>query len=209
MASTPVSYTHLDVYKRQDDVGTLFELTSKQQFINLHNFEKTDGAHPSGGLTLASDGNLYGATVEGGPADAGTIFEITTAGTFRTLYTFAHPYAFNPGALFQGTDGSFYGTTPGGNGDGPLGTVFEFSNGLAQSVQTAPKAGAVGKSVLILGNGLTGTSSVTFNGVEAAFTVQSDTYIKATVPTGASTGVVSVVTPSGTLKSNPQFVVAE
>jgi uncharacterized repeat protein (TIGR03803 family) len=193
-----------------DDVGTLFELTAKQQFINLHNFDKTDGAYPSAGLTLASDGNLYGATVEGGPADAGTIFEITTAGTFRTLYTFAHPYAFNPtGPLFQGTDGSFYGATPGGNGDGPLGTVFKFSNGLGQSVETAPGAGAVGKSVLILGNGLTGSSSVTFNGVAAAFAVESDTYIKATVPTGATTGTVSVVTPLGTLNSNPQFVVTK
>jgi uncharacterized protein (TIGR03437 family) len=76
-------------------------------------------------------------------------------------------------------------------------------------VETVPVAGPVGQSVIILGNGLTGSTSVTFNGVEAAFTVQSDTYIKATVPTGASTGVVSVVTPSGTLKSNPQFVVAE
>ena len=161
-------------------------------------------------MTLASDGNLYGATVEGGPADAGTIFEITTAGTFRTLYTFAHPYAFNPtGPLFQGTDGSFYGATPGGNGDGPLGTVFKFSNGLGQSVETAPGAGAVGKSVLILGNGLTGSSSVTFNGVAAAFAVESDTYIKATVPTGATTGTVSVVTPLGTLNSNPQFVVTK
>ena len=193
-----------------DDVGTLFELTSKQQFINLHNFDKTDGAYPSAGLTLANDGNLYGATVEGGPADAGTIFEITAAGTFRTLYTFAHPYACYPtGPLFQGTDGSFYGATPGDNGYGPLGTVFEFSNGLGQSVQTAPGAGEVGKSVLILGNGLTGSISVTFNGVAAEFTVESDTYIKATVPKGATTGVVSVVTPSGTLNSSPQFVVAE
>ena len=91
----------------------------------------------------------------------------------------------------------------------PWARSSEFSNGLAQSVQTAPKAGAVGKSVLILGNGLTGTSSVTFNGVEAAFTVESDTYIKATVPKGATTGVVSVVAPSGTLNSNPQFVVTK
>jgi uncharacterized protein (TIGR03437 family) len=60
--------------------------------------------------------------------------------------------------------------------------------------------------VLILGNGLTGSTSVTFNGVEATFTVESDTYIKATVPAGATTGMVSVVTPSGTLNSNPRFV---
>ena len=68
-------------------------------------------------------------------------------------------------------------------------------------------AGPVGQSVIILGNGLTGSTSVTFNGMAAAFTMESDTYIKATVPTGATTGTVSVVTPSGTLNSNPQFVV--
>jgi uncharacterized protein (TIGR03437 family) len=75
-------------------------------------------------------------------------------------------------------------------------------------VETAPLAGPVGQSVIILGNGLTGSTSVTFNGVKAEFTVESDTYIKATVPAGATTGVVSVVTPTGTLKSNPQFVVS-
>jgi uncharacterized protein (TIGR03437 family) len=67
--------------------------------------------------------------------------------------------------------------------------------------------GKVGKSVIILGNGLTGSTNVTFNGVQAAFTVESDTYIKATVPKGATTGTVSVFTPAGTLNSNPQFVV--
>jgi uncharacterized protein (TIGR03437 family) len=70
-------------------------------------------------------------------------------------------------------------------------------------------AGKVGTSVIVLGNGLTGSSSVTFNGVEAKFTVESDTYIKATVPTGAATGTVAVVTPTGTLNSNPQFVVTK
>jgi uncharacterized protein (TIGR03437 family) len=73
-------------------------------------------------------------------------------------------------------------------------------------VETTP---VVGQSVLILGNDLTGSTSVTFNGVEATFTVESDTYIKATVPKGATTGTVSVVTPFGTLNSNPQFVVSK
>ena len=76
-------------------------------------------------------------------------------------------------------------------------------------MKTVPVAGKVGKNVLILGNGLTGSSSVSFNGVAAAFTVESDTLIKATVPAGATTGTVSVVTPSGTLNSNPQFVVTK
>jgi uncharacterized repeat protein (TIGR03803 family) len=190
--------------------GTVFELTAKQQFINLHTFDKTDGAYPDEGLTLANDGNFYGITAEGGPANAGTIFEITAAGTFRTLYTFAPPYGDEPaGPLLQGTNGNLYGTTPSNPGYDPLGTVFELSNGLGQSVRTAPGAGEVGKTVLILGNGLTGSTSVTFHGVEAPFTVESDTYIKATVPTGATTGTVSVVTLSGTLNSNPQFVVTK
>ena len=68
--------------------------------------------------------------------------------------------------------------------------------------------GPVGQSVIILGNGLTGSTSVTFNGVDAEFTVESDTYIEATVPADATTGTVSVVTQSGTLNSNPQFVVS-
>jgi hypothetical protein len=76
-------------------------------------------------------------------------------------------------------------------------------------VETVPVAGAVGQSVIILGNGLTGSTSVKFNGVEAEFTVESDTYIKTTVPTGGTTGVVSVLTPSGTLNSNPQFAVSK
>jgi hypothetical protein len=75
-------------------------------------------------------------------------------------------------------------------------------------VKTAPTVGKVGRSVLILGNGLTGTSSVTFNGVPATFTVESDMYLKATVPPGATSGTVSVVTPSGTL-SSPQFLVTK
>jgi len=60
---------------------------------------------------------------------------------------------------------------------------------------------------VILGNTLSGTTSVTFNGVAATFTVPSDTYISATVPVGATTGPVVVTAPTGTLTSNKNFVV--
>jgi hypothetical protein len=45
--------------------------------------------------------------------------------------------------------------------------------------------------------------------VQANFTVKTDAYIQATVPAGATTGTVSVVTPSGMLNSNPQFIVTK
>ena len=96
----------------------------------------------------------------------------------------------------------------GGGGVG-FGTAFQFSNGLAPLVETVPVVGKAGQGIIILGNGLTGTTSVTFNGIPAEFTVESDTYIRATVPAGATTGMVSVDTPAGRLNSNPQFLVTK
>ncbi len=194
-------------------VGIVFEITSTHKYSVLQSFDSTQGS-ALGGLMIANDGNLYAATIgdEFG-TNGGTIIEITPAGVAKTLYTFGEcgSTGYNPvSTLFQGTDGTLYGMTAyGGNGCGGYGTIYSVSNGLSPLVETSPLVGKIGQSVIILGNGLTGTSSVTFNGVPTAFAVESDTYIKATVPAGATTGVVSVVTPSGTLNSNPQFVVTK
>jgi uncharacterized repeat protein (TIGR03803 family) len=199
--------------------GTVFEIASTGKFLGLHRFTYSGGVAATWGLTLASDGNLYGiatddanfasATSNNVPNIYGIIFRITAAGEFTTLASF---YDAPIGPLFQGTDGNLYGTTdeggPGDSGYG-YGTVYKLSIGSSPMVKTVPVAGKVGEQVLILGNGLTGTSSVAFNGVAASFTVESDTYIKAAVPKGATTGNVSVTTPSGMLNSNPQFVVTK
>jgi uncharacterized repeat protein (TIGR03803 family) len=191
--------------------GVVFEITSTGKYIDLHDFDSGNGpTWPYTGLTLANDGNLYGVS-GGGIENGGFIFEITLAdGSFKNLYVFNGPGDASepPGPLFQGTDGDLYGTTSYGPGSGD-GMVFRLSNGLSPLVETVPTAGKVGKRILILGNNLTGTTSVTFNGVPAQFTVEKDTFIRATVPTGATTGTVSVVTPTGTLNSNPQFVVTK
>jgi uncharacterized protein (TIGR03437 family) len=80
--------------------------------------------------------------------------------------------------------------------------------GLGPFVETLPTSGEVGSTVRILGNRLTGATSVTFNGVAATFTVAASTEITTTVPTGATTGVVQVVTSAGTtLTSNLVFTV--
>ena len=47
------------------------------------------------------------------------------------------------------------------------------------------------------------------NGVPANFTVTSGTFIKATVPEGATTGYVTVTTPTGVLTSNVPFHVIQ
>jgi hypothetical protein len=46
---------------------------------------------------------------------------------------------------------------------------------------------------------------VSFNAVAANFTVKSDTFVTATVPAGATTGYLTVITPTGTLTSNVPF----
>jgi uncharacterized protein (TIGR03437 family) len=76
-------------------------------------------------------------------------------------------------------------------------------------VKLLPARGKVGRVVDILGNNLTGTSAVTFNGTAASFTVVSDTEIQATAPAGTTTGTVRVTTPGGTLVSNVVFRLTE
>ncbi len=192
--------------------GTVFKLTSSGTLTTLHSFDQTDGYAPAAALVLATDGNFYGTT-SGCGADGdcvyglGTIFKITPAGTLTTLHSFAGTDGSNPIAgLLQSTNGSFYGTTVegGANDDG---AIFGLSEGLAPFVETRPASGAVGAVITILGNNLKGATSVTFNGTSATFTVESNTAIEATVPTGATSGKVQVVTPSGTLSSNVPFLV--
>jgi uncharacterized protein (TIGR03437 family) len=76
---------------------------------------------------------------------------------------------------------------------------------LGAFVETLPTSGKVGAAVVILGNNLMGSTSVTFNGTAATFTVVSSTEIRTSVPSGATTGKVQVVTPKGTLTSNVKF----
>jgi uncharacterized repeat protein (TIGR03803 family) len=191
--------------------GIIFELNlARNHFRILHSFDAfVDGGNPFYPLTLANDGNFYG--VIGDPFAAGYLFQLTQAGVYTSLYNFACcNIGKNPnGPLVQSTSGEIYGEVEYSGSNDNSGAIFQFSNGIGPSVQPVPVAGKVGQSVLILGNNLTGASSVTFNGVAAKFAVESDTYIKASVPSGATTGTVSVVTPSGTLNSNPRFVVTK
>jgi len=113
-------------------------------------------------------------------------------------------YAEN--GLVQLTSGTIYGLAYGG-GAQSYGTAFSLSVGLGPFDSTVPAGAGVGAAVKILGTNLKGATSVTFNDIAATFTVESATAIKTTVPTGATTGLVRVVTPSGTLTSNVNFQV--
>ena len=194
-------------------LGTIFKMTPAGALTTLYSFclqsGCPDGELPSGGMVQATDGNLYGTTYEGGINESGTVFKITPAGALTTLYLFCSlsncaDGQNSHGGLIQDTNGNLYGTTQIGGADG-AGSVFSLSVGLAPFVETQPTAGRVGAVVKILGQGFTGTTGVSFNGKAATFKVWSKTYLTATVPSGATTGFVTVLTPADTLKSNKQF----
>jgi uncharacterized repeat protein (TIGR03803 family) len=198
--------------------GTFFTMTPGGTVTTLYSFctqsDCPDGTGP-GGIVLATDGNFYGLTTgSGGVTNSGTIFKITQGGTLSTVHTFAGTDGLGGGMILQDTTGTFYGITANGGAGWPdlcngcEGTAFSLSMGLGAFVETVPTSGKVGASVRILGNNLTGATSVTFNGTAATFTVVSSSEITTTVPTGATTGTVKVKTASHrTLSSNVSFMV--
>jgi len=187
-------------------VGTIFGITRGGVFHTLYIFGKnddtSDGAYPSGNLILANDGDLYGTTQSGGAdtcqAGCGTIFSLSRSG-LTTLHDFDGTDENPDGALFQATTGIFYGTTPG--------TVFSFDLGLQPFVTLIRDAAKANEMDGILGQGLTGTTNVSFNGTSASFKVVSDTLLKVQIPGGVTTGYVTVTTPTGSLTSNIPFYV--
>jgi endonuclease G len=71
----------------------------------------------------------------------------------------------------------------------------------------SPTNGAAGTSVVITGSNFTSASAVTFNATSATFNVDSSTQITATVPAFATSGQISVTTPTGTAVSSGSFAV--
>jgi len=112
-----------------------------QTFTTLHIFDLTDGNQPDG-LVQATNGTLYGTTITGGDLSlcygngCGTVFSITTGGTFTTLDSFDQTNGENPSGLplVQVANGDLYGTLQGGgastglclNGFG-CGTIYKIT----------------------------------------------------------------------------------
>ena len=115
--------------------GTVFKITTAGKITPLHvfctgGFPCVDGATPLAGLLLANNKVFYGTTMGGGGVYTdGTVFQITSTGTFKSLHSFdgvdgAYPYA----PLMQAANGYLYGTT-GEGGDYQIGTTFEITTG--------------------------------------------------------------------------------
>ena len=127
--------------------GTVFRLSPDGTFTNLYKFTGgNDGGFPQATLVQGQDGIFYGTTQAGGSNSIGTLFKITPDGQFTSLVSFpsssvgSYPY----GALVQGSDGNFYGTTYIGGDASQHGTIFEITpaGNLTQLIQFSGPGGA-------------------------------------------------------------------
>ncbi|HUR45443.1 MAG TPA: choice-of-anchor tandem repeat GloVer-containing protein, partial [Candidatus Saccharimonadales bacterium] len=114
-------------------------VTTNGVLTTLYPFNFGEGAIPTAGLTLSSDGNFYGTTDSGGANGLGTVFRISPGGAYETLVSFD---GFNDGshpasALVEGPDGSLYGTTTSG-GPGNQGTIFQLRVTSAPRITSQP-----------------------------------------------------------------------
>jgi len=122
--------------------GTVFRLNIKTHLETvLYRFTGgTDGANPYAGLIRDANGNLYGATHNGGVsqgcggASCGTVFKLDKAGKETVLYSFqGTDGAYPQGSLILDAQGNLYGTTFRGGTYG-YGTVFKLNTNGVETV---------------------------------------------------------------------------
>jgi uncharacterized repeat protein (TIGR03803 family) len=111
--------------------GTIFKISTSGVLTTLHSVSySAEGGYLYNGVTMGPDGNLYGEAFEGGPNGAGTIFSLTTSGSFSLLYALSYSgssgYYPQYTNMVTGTDGNLYGTVSEG-GQQSYGTIFQLT----------------------------------------------------------------------------------
>lgn len=107
------------VYGGYFDYGLVWKLDTLGNIYDLHDFGGApyDGASPYGGVTLDSQGNMYGTAYGGGANQEGMIWELPAPGGYRDIHDFSYDgYSSFDGAYPQAgvtvaPDGAIYGTT--------------------------------------------------------------------------------------------------
>lgn len=218
------------------DGGVLFRITPGGEYTVQARFDRAnDGAGPFATPFLHTNGKIYGLTVAGGPNGFGTVYQLDVGapsfiravpGTAKVGQTIGLLGAVRDPATvtFNGLDAPLSGTganyhtavVPAGAATGlievmsPAGTAQTLKPFQQRPAQKgfSPHRGAVGSSVVLNGTSLTQTTEVLFgNGESASFVVNSDSQITATVPVGAATGNITVITQGGRFTTVNAFTV--
>jgi uncharacterized repeat protein (TIGR03803 family) len=216
--------------------GAFFKInTTGTTYRVLHDFDgKTSGGSPGSTPLLHTNGILYGwGTV--GPKE-GVLYSMnvglkplaslvvltsgkvgTTVGIIGQGFSSATGVKFGTGTgTFTVVSDTYMTAAPAAGATTGKVTVLEPSGNLVtpqtfKVVPTitnfSPPSGTVGTPVVINGMSLSQTKTVKFGAVSATFTVNSNTKVTATVPTGAVTGKISITTSGGTATTTTNFTV--
>jgi large repetitive protein len=214
----------------QNTSSVTFNVTSAITFSVVSGSQISASVPPG-----ASTGPIL-VTTRGGTATSTSSFTVTSAPTLTGFSPSSGPVGTSvtlngtgftgvSGVAFKGTsagytvnsDSQVTATVPSGASSGPI--TVSTSGGTATSASNftvipppaitgfSPASGPVGTTVTISGSGLTGATAVAFNGTSATYTVNSDSQVTATVPSGASSGPITVTTGGGTATSTSGFTV--
>lgn len=120
--------------------GGVFRITPSGAFKVIYGFDSSSaaGSGPTIGVTMGSNGRLYGTTGAGGTNSDGVIYEMTTAGKdVLVLHNINNSTegangtggngADSENLLLQATDGNFYGANLGG-GIGNEGGLYQLTS---------------------------------------------------------------------------------
>lgn len=113
-----------DAFNPQGATAGIFRITTDGQFTLVHSFGPVaagDQLTPMAPLLVGSDGILYGSVISGSGNGAGSLYSLTTDGTYTTLHTLVNTTdpitgggfpidGFNPGSPVEGPDGALYGS---------------------------------------------------------------------------------------------------
>jgi hypothetical protein len=128
--------------------------------------------------------------------------------------------AGQPAGFSVSTSNSLLATVPGGTpgcgrilvsnsaGTGQSPDIFAITPGAGPVIcNFNPLSGRAGDSITLRGGNFVNVQSVTINGVPASFFTAGSAFLGVTVPSGATTGLIQVVTASGSASSPTSFTV--
>jgi uncharacterized repeat protein (TIGR03803 family) len=176
-----------------------------------------DGMFPQGGVTLDSNGNLYGSTVGGGTFGDGIVYEYSSGGVLSTLVTFSGPNGWSPeGNLAFDNGGNLYGTTNQGGSPG-YGTVFKLTPNTGGGTCSGLTLSSLALNPITVHDGGTSQGAVTLSaaapsgGVVVGLSSNSTFAIvpaNVTVSAGATSATFTVRTQSGVLSNTSVVITA-
>ena len=198
-----------------EDAGTVFELspatggTWTEKSFYLYT-SSSSGYGPEAGVTIDSQGNLYGTTYEGGlyarpTVTGGTVFELIPqtdgAWTEKILHNFPAT-ATDGNSLYGGvifdSEGNLYGTTYLGGSYG-VGTVFEIPSVIAPTAATpafSPAAGTYSSAQLVKITDATPGATIYYTTNGTTPTTTSTKYTEA-IMVDTSETIKAIATASG------------